>query len=120
MAQLLVIEDDERIRSALIRAFRERGHAVSSAGTALAGLKQAVDERPDLVLLDLGLPGMDAYEVARRLRGGRAVVVAMTGYGQPEDLARTDAAGFAAHLVKPPDLDRIRALLGDLPADEER
>ena len=68
MAQLLVVEDDERIRTALIRALRDRGHAVSSAGTALEGLRLAVDERPDLVVLDLGLPDVDGIALCRSLR----------------------------------------------------
>jgi signal transduction histidine kinase len=75
VAQLLVVEDDERIRAALIRALRERGHAVSSAGTALDGLRQAVDERPDLVVLDLGLPDLDGRELLRMLRAVSAVPV---------------------------------------------
>src|SRR3712207_9283684 len=68
MAQLLVVEDDERIRTAVIRALRDRGHAVSSAGTALSGLQAAVEGRPDLVVLDLGLPDLDGGELLRMLR----------------------------------------------------
>ncbi len=74
MASLFVIEDDERIRGAVIRALRDRGHVVESTGTALAGLQQVLDRRPDLVLLDLGLPDLDGVELLRMLRAVSAVV----------------------------------------------
>jgi DNA-binding response OmpR family regulator len=102
VAQLLVVEDDERIRSALIRALRERGHAVSSAGTALEGLRQAVDGRPDLVVLDLGLPDMDGRELLRMLRAVSAVpVIVATARDDEESVVRALDAGADDYVVKP-------------------
>jgi CheY-like chemotaxis protein len=71
--------------------------------------------RPDLLLLDIGLPGIDGYEVARRLRstpeGPTPVLAAMSGFGAPQDLHRARAAGFDHHLLKPVDQDALRSLL---------
>jgi DNA-binding response OmpR family regulator len=102
VAQLLVVEDDERIRSALIRALRERGHAVSSAGTALEGLRQAVDGRPDLVVLDLGLPDMDGRELLRMLRAVSSVpVIVATARDDDESVVKALDAGADDYVVKP-------------------
>ena len=102
MAQLLVVEVDERIRSALIRALRERGHAVSSAATALAGLRQAVDERPDLVVLDLGLPDLDGRELLRMLRAVSAVpVIVATARDDDDSVVQALDAGADDYVVKP-------------------
>ena len=102
MAQLLVVEDDERIRSALIRALRERGHAVSSAGTGLEGLRLAVDERPDLVVLDLGLPDLDGQELLRMLRAVSPVpVIVATARDDDESVVRALDAGADDYVVKP-------------------
>jgi two-component system, OmpR family, KDP operon response regulator KdpE len=102
VAQLLVVEDDERIRSALIRALRERGHAVSSAATALAGLRQAVDERPDLVVLDLGLPDLDGRELLRMLRAVSAVpVIVATARDDDDSVVQALDAGADDYVVKP-------------------
>jgi DNA-binding response OmpR family regulator len=102
VAQLLVVEDDERIRSALIRALRERGHAVSSAATALAGLRQAVEERPDLVVLDLGLPDLDGRELLRMLRAVSAVpVIVATARDDDDSVVQALDAGADDYVVKP-------------------
>jgi DNA-binding response OmpR family regulator len=102
VAQLLVVEDDERIRSALIRALRDRGHAVSSAGTALEGLRQAVDKRPDLVVLDLGLPDLDGRELLRMLRAVSSVpVIVATARDDDESVVRALDAGADDYVVKP-------------------
>jgi DNA-binding response OmpR family regulator len=102
VAQLLVVEDDERIRSALIRALRERGHAVSSAATALDGLRQAVDGRPDLVVLDLGLPDLDGRELLRMLRAVSAVpVIVATARDDDDSVVQALDAGADDYVVKP-------------------
>jgi DNA-binding response OmpR family regulator len=116
VAQLLVVEDDERIRTALIRALRERGHAVSSAGTALAGLRQAVEERPDLVVLDLGLPDLDGHELLRMLRAVSPVpVIVATARDDDDSVLRALNSGADDYVLKPFRADqleaRIRAVL---------
>lgn len=116
MAQLLVVEDDERIRSALIRALRERGHVVSSAGTALTGLKQAVEDRPDLVVLDLGLPDLDGRELLRMLRAVSAVpVIVATARDDDDSIVQALDAGADDYVLKPFQAGqleaRIRAVL---------
>jgi two-component system, OmpR family, KDP operon response regulator KdpE len=116
VAQLLVVEDDERIRTAVIRALRDRGHAVSSAGTALAGLQLAVEERPDLVVLDLGLPDLDGGELLRMLRAVSAVpVIVATARDDESSVVAALDAGADDYVVKPFSAGqleaRIRAVL---------
>jgi two-component system, OmpR family, KDP operon response regulator KdpE len=116
VAEILVVEDDERIRTALIRALRERGHAVTSAATALAGLQQAVEERPDLVVLDLGLPDLDGREVLRMLRAVSSVpVIVATARDDEESVVQALDAGADDYVLKPfqsAQLEaRIRAVL---------
>ena len=83
-------------------------------------LEAATRTRPDLVLLDIGMPGMDGYEVARRIRsqpwGREATLVALTGWGQENDRRRSREAGFDSHCIKPLDMQRLLNLLASLPA----
>ena len=92
-----------------------RDSDVQSAADGESGLALACDWKPHVVLLDIGLPDMDGYEVARRLRDGpqtrSARLIATTGYGQPEDARRAYAAGFDLHLTKPVDPVRLAELL---------
>nr|WP_062336363.1 response regulator transcription factor [Herbidospora sakaeratensis] len=116
MASLLLIEDDVTIRTALVRALRDKGHAVASAASALDGLRMALDDRPDLVVLDLGLPDLDGAELLRMLRAVSAVpvIVATARDGDAESVRVLDA-GADDYLVKPftaAQLDaRVRAVL---------
>ena len=116
MAVLLLVEDDARIRSALIRALTDRGHAVSSAATGMAALQAVVDEPPDLVVLDLGLPDIDGIRLLRMLRPVSDVPV-IVATARDEDTTTVAAldAGADDYLVKPfsaEQLDaRIRAVL---------
>ena len=116
MAQLLLVEDDAPIRYALVRALTERGHVVTSTTTALAALQQVVDAPPDLVILDLGLPGLDGYEALRMLRAVSEVpVVVATARDDEADIVRALNAGADDYLVKPfgpGQIDaRVRAVL---------
>ena len=100
----------------LADALRTFGYEVCVASDGPAALALAREFQPHVVLLDLGLPVMDGYEVAERLRAdaGSGLQIAVTGYGQETDLMRSEAAGFAAHLVKPVDLDELRSTLDRL------
>jgi DNA-binding response OmpR family regulator len=116
VAQLLLVEDDASIRHALVRALTERGHVVSSTVTALDALQQVVAAPPDLVILDLGLPGLDGYEALRMLRAVSEVpVVVATARDDETDIVRALNAGADDYLVKPfgpGQIDaRIRAVL---------
>jgi DNA-binding response OmpR family regulator len=117
VAQVLVIEDDPTIRSALVRALGERGHAVSSAPDALTGLREAVSETPpDLVVLDLGLPDLDGAELLRMLRAVSSVpVIVATARDDEVSVVRALDAGADDYLTKPFSADqldaRIRAVL---------
>ncbi|MFG2056764.1 response regulator transcription factor [Micromonospora sp. NPDC048930] len=102
MARLLLIEDDLTIRTPLIRALRERGHAVAAASTAMSGLRDALDDRPDLVVLDLGLPDLDGRELLRMLRAVSSVpVIVATARDDETEIVRMLDAGADDYLVKP-------------------
>jgi signal transduction histidine kinase/CheY-like chemotaxis protein len=115
--RVLVVEDNADIRESLRLLLGLWGHEVLLAETGGEGLELALQKKPDIALIDIGLPGLDGYEVARRIReqaAGRPAgmrLVAMTGYGQPADRARTAQAGFDEHLLKPVDADTLRRLL---------
>lgn len=116
VVQVLLVEDDATIRAALIRALTDRGHAVSSAPTAMTGLERAVDARPDVVVLDLGLPDVDGREMLRMLRAVSQVpVVVATARDHETEIVRLLDEGADDYVVKPfsaAQLDaRIRAVL---------
>jgi PAS domain S-box-containing protein len=115
--RVLLIEDHEDGREALAGCLATYGHEVLSAATGQQGIDAAISALPDVVLVDIGLPDLDGYEVARRLRrqlATRIPLVALTGYGQPEDRARATDAGFDAHLVKPIEPAKLAQVLEDL------
>ena len=91
------------------------GHEVRTARDGPEALATAVEFLPDVALLDIGLPGMNGYEVARHLRGNggtsKALLIAMTGYGQPEDIARSRTAGSDHHMTKPVSLAKLLDLV---------
>jgi PAS domain S-box-containing protein len=104
--RILVIEDNDDARDMLATLLRISGHEVLEAATGTEGIEAAVRHAPTVAIMDIGLPDIDGYEVARRLRhqlGGTLRLVALSGYGQPQDRARSREAGFDAHLVKPVD-----------------
>jgi signal transduction histidine kinase/ActR/RegA family two-component response regulator len=118
---VLLVEDNADARLMLALALRRDGHAVHEAADGPAGVEVAAQHRPEIAFIDLDLPGFDGYEVARRLRqAGRpgARLIALSGYGRPEDRRRALAAGFDDHLVKPVDLDRVSAMLRELDRSE--
>ena len=118
--RLLLIEDNPDIGETLRDLLQLLGHRVELATDGLRGVQLALATRPEAALVDIGLPGIDGYEVARRLRaseiGREIALVALTGYGRPEDRDRALEAGFDAHLVKPVEPDELSRLLGELTA----
>jgi two-component system KDP operon response regulator KdpE len=123
VALLLLVEDDPRIRSALMRALTERGHAVASESTGMGGLRHAVDETPDLVVLDLGLPDLDGTSMLRMLRSvSKVPVIVATARDDDRSLVAALDAGADDYVVKPfsaEQLDaRIRAVLRRTTSDE--
>lgn len=117
--RILIIEDHGDSRETLQILLQLWGHSVEAAETGSEGLAKAAHTTPDIALIDVGLPGMNGYEVAQRLRhllGNRSFLVALTGYGQSEDVQRALNAGFHMHLVKPVHADTLSAILAGLPA----
>ncbi len=114
--RILIVEDSQDSRDMLRYLLEHAGHEVHEASDGPAGVEAILSVRPDIALVDVGLPGLDGYEVARRVRAaaeGREVrLVALTGYGLPEDHRRSQDAGFDAHLVKPVDPARLAAVIG--------
>lgn len=114
-ARVLIVDDNVDSAQGLERLLVRRGYAVEVAHDGPQALKRALASPPEVVLLDIGLPGMDGYEVARLLRTEagcmHSFLVALTGYGQEEDRARARASGFDGHFVKPVD---FKALLQTL------
>jgi CheY-like chemotaxis protein len=111
---VLIVEDNDDAREALRELLELAGHRVRAERDGPSGIEAARARRPEVVLIDVGLPGIDGYEVARRLRsegGPRMTLIAVTGYGLPEDRARARGAGFDEHLVKPVDLAALRRVL---------
>ena len=112
---VLVVEDNVDAALTLVDLLRLWGYEVEVVHDGQAAVEAAPRCLPQVVLLDIGLPGMDGYEVARRLRAAPetrgALLVAVTGYGQEGDRARAREAGFDHHLVKPVDLDGLRRLI---------
>jgi CheY-like chemotaxis protein len=110
--RILVVDDNNDAAETLAAMLRVSGHQVETAGDGLQALTVAPSFAPDVVLLDLGMPNLNGYETATRIRaqpwGRHVALIAITGWGQPEDRQRTVEAGFNAHLVKP--VDRIELL----------
>jgi len=106
----------------LAAVLESSGHDVLVAADGLAGLALVEAERPDVAIIDIGLPGIDGYELARRVRAGahdsdagpRVALVALTGYGQPDDVQRARDVGFDRHIVKPVDGAVLEAVVRGL------
>lgn len=118
--RVLLVEDNEDAREVLKLLLERGGHAVECATDGSEGIEKAIQIQPEIALVDIGLPVFDGYEVAARIRrelGSSIFLVALTGYGQPEDRQRALEAGFDEHLTKPVELERLRDLLRRIPAE---
>ena len=116
--RVLVVDDNEDSAESMSVLLRLKGHIVESEHDGRHALETAERFRPDVVLLDLGMPGMSGYEVCREIRkqpwGSEMLLIAQTGWGQDQDRQRTKDAGFNGHLIKPIDHDRLEKILSDL------
>jgi CheY-like chemotaxis protein len=114
-ARILVVDDNVDTARGMARLLKIIGHEVATAHDGHQALDEARRLQPEFILLDIGLPGMDGYEVASRLRGEEwgkaAMIIAITGYGQEEDRRRSKEAGFDHHFLKPLDHDALLALI---------
>jgi two-component system, chemotaxis family, CheB/CheR fusion protein len=114
-AKVVIVEDNADSREMLAELLRNAGFECWAAETGAAGLALMDEIRPEVVILDVGLPGMDGFEIARRIRANPhhagACLVALTGYGQAADRAASRAAGFDVHLVKPVHAEQLLRLL---------
>jgi CheY-like chemotaxis protein len=114
--RILLVDDNEDALHSLERLLVSLGHEVRSAMSGTAALAEGPVFRPDVMLLDLGMPEMDGFETQRAIRdtrwGETVRIIALTGWGRPEDIARTKAEGFAAHLIKPLKITELAWVLG--------
>jgi CheY-like chemotaxis protein len=113
--RVLVIDDNEDAADSLAALLAGMGHEVTTLYTGDTAVEEVARQSPEVVLCDIGMPGVSGLDVARQLRSvfkdRRLMLIAATGYGRPEDAALAKAAGFDVHLVKPIDLDRLQAAI---------
>jgi signal transduction histidine kinase/ActR/RegA family two-component response regulator len=112
--RIVLVEDNVDIRETLIELLMLDGYRVTGAADGPQGLTRILSELPEVAVIDVGLPGFDGYELARRARarlGGALVLIAMTGYGQPDDRARAFESGFDEHVVKPVSVEDLAAAI---------
>jgi CheY-like chemotaxis protein len=114
--RLLIVDDNQDTVESLAMLMRLNGHDVVTADSGPAALEVVFADERDVIMLDIGLPSINGYEVARRIRAHEAmpVLIAMTGYGQPEDRQKSKEAGFDYHLTKPVDPKRLQELLSEI------
>jgi CheY-like chemotaxis protein len=116
--EILLVEDNSDARETLRLLLELEGHRVAAAETGEGAIELALAKTFTVALIDIGLPDVDGYQVARRIRSSgtrdQMLLIALTGYGQPEDVRRALAAGFDAHVVKPVDPDTLAKTLADL------
>ncbi|WZP00990.1 PAS domain S-box protein [Isosphaeraceae bacterium EP7] len=113
-SRVLVVDDNTDSASGIARLLKLLGHDVKVAYEGEAAIEAARAHHPEIILLDIGLPGLDGYEVVKRLRSDEcckdSLIIAVTGYGQPEDLRRSKDAGFDHHIVKPVDYETLMSI----------
>jgi CheY-like chemotaxis protein len=117
--RILVVDDNGDAAESLALILRLRGHEVRTADRGQTAIEIGAHFHPQVIVLDLGMPGLNGYDTARRMRGEvwgkQALMVALTGWGQPEDVQRSAEAGFDHHLTKPADLERLGRLIDAVP-----
>jgi CheY-like chemotaxis protein len=117
LRRILVVDDNRDSADSLAMLLKLSGHEVRVAHDGLKAVEAAATFQPDVILLDIGLPGLNGYEAARRIREQQRdkdlILVALTGWGQEEDRRRSEEAGFHAHIVKPVDFAALTRLLAD-------
>jgi two-component system, chemotaxis family, CheB/CheR fusion protein len=121
--RIVVVEDNDDNRLTFEELLRSEGHDVQSARDGLDGVDLILREKPDVAFVDVGLPGLDGFSVARRVRETGPIsvrLVALTGYGMPEDQARAVEAGFDRHMLKPLDVSALTHLLAELAGGKRR
>ena len=118
LRRILVVDDNEDAANTLAMILKLEGHEIDTAYSGAQALERVAEFTPDIVLLDIGLPGLDGLQVAARIRANpqhqSVRLVAITGYGKDADRARTREAGFSTHLVKPVDFNDLKRALADL------
>jgi CheY-like chemotaxis protein/two-component sensor histidine kinase len=116
--RILIADDNDDALQTLSWLLESQGHEVHTARDGLEAVKAAAEVRPEVVILDIGMPNLDGYGAAQRIReqpwGQQITLVAQTGWGQPSDKLRAQQAGFDLHLTKPIDIDRLVAVLADV------
>ena len=120
--KIVLVEDNPDVRMLLQLKLRRLGHDVESVGDGERGIERIETLRPDMAVVDIGLPGMSGYELAQEVRqrvGPEVFLVALSGFGQPEDKQRALEAGFNEHMTKPADVNDIEALLARVPRKVE-
>jgi CheY-like chemotaxis protein len=121
---ILVVDDNPDAAETLALVLQSAGHEVRVAGDGLDALEAAKASRPEVVLLDLGMPGMNGFEAAHRLQADPSarpeLLIALTGWSSDDDRKRTRAAGFAHHITKPADPAALLALLDEFAATRAR
>ena len=122
--RILIADDNIDALESLTEVLKLQGHEVFSASNGTLALECAARHLPEVALLDIGMPLLDGYEVARRIRaqewGKQVTLLAVTGWGQDADRQRSREAGFDMHLVKPVDVEKLRDLLARLPSAAAR
>jgi len=115
--RVLIVDDNRDAADSMAFALQYAGHAVATAYSGAEGIERASVFEPDVVLLDLGMPGLNGFEIARRIRqqpwGATLALIALTGWGQEQDRRRTKEAGFDAHLTKPVSATELLKTLED-------
>jgi CheY-like chemotaxis protein len=117
--RIVLIEDNTDARVALRMLLELSGHKVIESANGEDGLEKVLSSLPEAALIDIGLPKLNGYQIARRLRSlpecRGMLLIALTGYGRPEDLQKVQAAGFDAHFIKPLDCARLLSFLAERP-----